>query len=251
MAIKGKGKTRGRQPARAPRREPIQVKKPLFLRRWVQISMALIAGFLAMMLLVWVSNGLRQQRADTKSKAEASAQRAAAEQWKSTVEGALGTLGTISPGTTPVLLSQIGTTITALQNGDVPKGTAATLKTLQDQAKAAAGPLDAYRLVDHVSGKGMSEGQVDWFLNSQKRIVQALALYRESAATAALAIDATGVLRKAIAARAFDIKTTADAILKDGWSDYQNALASVSIVQTPALTGLPGVTGPGAPIPTG
>jgi hypothetical protein len=248
MAIKGKGKTKGRQPARAPRRAPVEVKAPLFLRRRVQVSVALIVGFLVMMFLVWATNGLRKQRADKKTTTEASQQRAAGEKWKSTVEGALGTLGTLSPGTDPILLSQIGTTITALQKGDVPKGAAATLQTAQDQAKSAADPLDAYGLVDQIGSKGMSEGQVDWFLNSQKRIVQALELYRESAATAVLAIDATGGQRKAIAARALDIKATADAILKDGWSDYQNALASVSIVQTPALTGLPGVTGAG---PTG
>lgn len=247
MAIKGKGKTRGRQPARAPRRAPVEVKKPFFLRGGVQISLAVIAGFLAMMLLVWVTNGLRQQRANKKATTEASEQRAAAEKWKSTVEGALGTLGTISPGTNPVLLSQIGTAITALQKGEVPKGAAATLQTAQDQAKSAADPIDAYKLVDQIRGKGMSEGQVDWFLNSQRRIVQALELYRESAATAALAIDATGGQRKAIAARANDIKATADAILKDGWSDYQNALGSIGIVQTPALSGLTGPTGAGAP----
>jgi hypothetical protein len=247
MAIKGKGKTRSRQPARAPRRAPVEVKAPFFLRRGVQVVVALIAGFLVMMFLVWATNGLRKQRADKKATTEASQQRAAAEKWKSTVEGALGTLGTIAPGTDPVLLSQIGTTITALQNGDVPKGAAATLQTAQDQAKAAADPLDAYGLVDQIGGKGMSSGEVDWFLNSQKRIVQALELYRESAAVAALAIDATGGQRKAIAARALDIKAAADAILKDGLSDYQNALGSAGIAQTPSLTGLPGVTGAGGP----
>jgi hypothetical protein len=247
MAIKGKGKTRGRQPARAPRRAPVEVKKPFFLRRGVQLSVALLAGFLVMMFLVWATNGLRQQRADKKTTTEASEQRAAAEKWRGTVEGSLGALGTLSPGTDPVLLSQIGTAITALQKGDVPKGAAAALQTAQDQAKAAADPLDAYGLVDQIGGKGMSVGQVDWFLNSQKRIVQALELYRESAAIATFAIDATGGQRKAISARALDIKVTADSILKDGWGDYQNALASVGINETPTVPGLPGATGAGAP----
>ncbi|MEP6973593.1 MAG: hypothetical protein ABI869_05550 [Actinomycetota bacterium] len=247
MAIKGKGKTRGRQPARAPRRAPVDVKTPLFLRRGVQVSLALIAGFLLMMLLVWVTNGLRKQRADKKATTEASEQRAAAEKWKSTVEGSLGTLGTLAPGTDPVLLSQIGSVITALQKGGSLKGAAAALQAAQDQAKAAADPLAAYGLGDQVGGTGMSLGQVDWFLNSQKRIVQALELYRQAAATAALAVDATGEQRKVIADRAIDLKASADALLKDGWSDYQNALGSVSIVQTPALTGLTGATGPGAP----
>lgn len=247
MAIKGKGKTRGRQPTRAPRRAPVEVKAPFFQRRGVQVSSSIVASVLVMIFLIWVTNGLRQQRADKKAKTEASEQRAAAEKWKSIVEGALGSLGTITAGADPVLLSQVGTAITALQKGDVPKGVAGELQTAQGQAKSAADPIDAYALVDQITGKGMSEGQVDWFLNSQRRIVQALELYRESAATAALAIDATGAQRKAIAARALDIKATADAILKDGWSDYQNALGSVGIVQTPALAGLTGATGPGAP----
>lgn len=246
MAIKGKGKTRGRQPARAPRRAPVEVKTPFFLRRRVQIFVALIAGFLMMMFLVWATNGLRKQRADKMATTEASDQRTAAEKWKTTVEGALGTIGTLS-GAEPVLLSQIGTTITALQKGDVPKGTADTLQAAQDQAKSAADSLTAFGLRDQVGDKGMSTGQVEWFLNSQQRIVQALELYRESAATAALAIDATGGQRKAIAARALNIKVIADAILKDGWSDYQNALGSAGIVQAPSLTGLTGATGPGAP----
>ena len=64
MAIKGKGKTKGRQPARAPRRAPVEVKPPFFMRRRVQVALAFVVGILVMMLAVWITNGLRQQRAD-------------------------------------------------------------------------------------------------------------------------------------------------------------------------------------------
>ena len=43
MAIKGKGKTRSRPPARAPRPIPVVVKPPFFRRRWVQVVGAFLA----------------------------------------------------------------------------------------------------------------------------------------------------------------------------------------------------------------
>jgi ferric-dicitrate binding protein FerR (iron transport regulator) len=101
MAIKGKGKTKGRQPARAPRRAPVEVKPPFFMRRRVQVVLAFVAGILAMMLAVWITNGLRQQRADDKAATEAAQQRAAGQKWKTQVESEFGKIGTISPGAPP------------------------------------------------------------------------------------------------------------------------------------------------------
>ncbi len=242
MAIKGKGRTKGRQPARAPRRAPVEVKPPLFQRRWVQVSLAFVAGILAMMLLIWVTNGLRQQRADDEAATEASAQRAAGQQWKSQVEGALGAVGTLSPGAPPVVFADLSTTIAALQDGDVPDGAKAKLQQAQDDAASAAEPLEAFALSDEVRDIGMSEGQVSWFLNSQVRIVQAMELYGQAAATAALALDAEGDQRVAIADSAAAIEDSAAEILQDGWSDYQNALGSVEIFDSP-LTSLTGPTG--------
>ena len=43
MAIKGKGKTKSRPPARAPRPAPVVRKPPFFARRWVQVVAALVS----------------------------------------------------------------------------------------------------------------------------------------------------------------------------------------------------------------
>ena len=66
MAIKGKSRTKSRpkQVARAPRREPVVVKPPLFQRRWLQLTAAFILGVLAMSIVVWVSHGVHRQRAE-------------------------------------------------------------------------------------------------------------------------------------------------------------------------------------------
>jgi hypothetical protein len=243
MAIKGKGKTRGRPPARAPRRAPVEVKPPLFVRRRVQVSAAFIAGLLVLVAVVWVTNGLRQQRADDEAATEASEQRTAGQAWKSQVEGALGKVGSLSPGVPPVLFSAVSGAIASLQKGDGPKDAAAVLKDARSNAKLAIDPLQSYDLVGQVGGKGMSTGQTDWFLNSQTRFVQSLQLYQQAASLAALALEASGDQRTALADRAAALAASAAEILQNGWQDYQNALASVQIVETPALGGLTGPTG--------
>jgi hypothetical protein len=244
MAIKGKGKTRGRQAARAPRRAPVEVKPPLFLRRGVQVSCAFVAGLLLMVLVVWITDGLRQQRADDKAATQASEQRAAGQKWKSQVEGALGKVGTLSPGQPPVVFSNLATAVSGLRKGDVPHGAAAVLTQAQADAKLAIDPLKNYDLTSQVRDIGMDEGQASWFLNSQTRIVEALELYEQAAKNAALAIDAPDDQRAALADSVAAIQTKAAQILREGWSDYTNALASVNIVETPPLTSLTGPSGP-------
>jgi hypothetical protein len=243
MAIKGKGKTKGRQASRAPRRAPVEVKPPFFLRRGVQVTLAFVAGLLLMVFAVWVTNYLRQQRADDRASTHASEQRAAGQEWKSQVEGALGKVGTLSPGAPPALFPDMGTTISGLEKGHVPDGAATTLKQAQADAKAAIAPLKAYKLSDAVRDIGMDAEQVSWFLNSQTRIVEALELYQQVAANAALAITAPNDQRAAIASGAAAIQDRAAEILQDGWTDYTNALGSVQIVESPPLTSLTGPTG--------
>jgi hypothetical protein len=240
MAIKGKGKTRGRQPARAPRRAPVEVKPPLFLRRWVQVSLAFVAGFLVMVLVVWVTNGLRQQRADDDAATQASDQRAAGQKWKSEVEAALGKLAPLSPGAPPVIFAELTTTISSLQKGDVPDDATTTIRAAQADGKLAIDPLEKYDLSAQIRDIGMDGGQVSWFLNSQTRFVQALKLYEQAAASASLALAAPEDDREALADGAAAIRDRAEEILQDGWTDYQNALGSVQIVEAP----LPGLTGP-------
>ena len=242
MAIKGKGKTKGRQPARAPRRAPVEVKPPFLMRRRVQVLLAFVAGILAMMLAVWITNGLRQQRADDKAATEAAQQRAAGQKWKTQVESEFGKIGTISPGAPPALFPDLTTTIAALQKGKVPDGATSTLTTTQAGAKSAAANLKAYKLADSVRDIGMDEGQVSWFLNSQARYVQALQLYEQAAVIAALAVDAPDAQRADIVDSAAAIQKEADAALQAGYNDYQNALASVQIFDSP-LTSLTGPTG--------
>ncbi len=237
MAIKGKGKTKSRPPARAPRREPVEVKPPFFLRRRVQVIGAFLAGIMVMVLGTWVTNGLRQQNADDQAKADASKQRSAGLAWQSTVETALGAIGTIAPGAPPTILPTVGTTIAAIQKGKVPPDAAKTLQQAQDDAKGAIDAISKVKLADEIRDKGFTVGEVNYFLNSQARIVEALQLYSRAASVATIAADASGGTQAALADEAASIQATADQILQEGWSDYQQALFASGISQSPVAGG--------------
>ena len=62
MAIKGKGRTKTRQPVRAPRRGPVPVPVPFARRRSVQVVSAFVTGLLVFWGGVWLTNGLRALR---------------------------------------------------------------------------------------------------------------------------------------------------------------------------------------------
>jgi hypothetical protein len=249
VAIKGKGKTKGRPPARAPRRAPVMVKPPFFVRRWVQVSLAFVAGLLLMVFAIWVTNYQRQQHADDTAATQASQQRAAGQKWKTQVEGALGKVGSLSPGAPPTVFPDLGATISGLQKGKVPDGAKSTLEQARADATRAVDPLKSFDLTGQVGDIGMTPEQVSWFLNSQTRIVQALQLYEQAAADAELAIAAPDDQRAPVADAAAAVQDKAAEILQDGWEDYQNALGSVEIFDSPLIppTGPTGATGPTGP----
>jgi len=81
----------------------------------------------------------------------------------------------------------------------------------------------------------MTEGQANYFLNSQVRIAEALDLYRQAAAVATLAAAAAETDLAPLVKRAKELEASAAQILGEGWNDYQQALLSVQITEAPGL----------------
>jgi len=244
MAIKGKGKTRTRQVARAPRHEPVEVKPPLLMRRWVQLVGACVAGVLVVLIAIWVTNGLRSDRAKHDATAQASAQREAGTKWKTELEGQIRAAGgSVVPDspTAPTMFTSVGDAITGLQKGQPPAHAADALSKAEDAAATGNKALTGFALSDAVRGKGFDVATVNYFLNSQQLIAQSFELYRQAASLAALALDATGAEQKTLAKHAADLKASADQLFAQGWSAYQQALYAAHVVQTPL--GAPGGAG--------
>jgi hypothetical protein len=248
MAIKGKtkGRSRGRAPARAPRREPVAIKPAFVQRRWVQLVAAAIAGAFAVVMVVWVTNGLRQERADTEEADAAATRRAAAQEWQDTLEGEVGKLGSISPGVPPTVLVPLSGAIDDLADGKAPQGTDATIEDALTLTRAAAEKLDGYDLTTTIADQGFDVEETNYFLNSQGKVVHGLKLYEQSALLAQEALAAEGQERVALARRAVAVREIATSLLNDGWNDYLQAMYAVGLTQVAQPTGIiPGViTGP-------
>jgi len=229
MAIKGKGKTKSRQVAKAPRREPVAVPKPFAQRRWVQVVAAFMIGVLVMMFVIWVTNGMRQSRANDQAAQDASSRRLAMQQWQSTLEGQVGTVGQIQPGQAPAVAPQVTAAAAALAAGKDSPTTAADLKSAQDALKAAAGALDTYALADIIRDKGFDASQVETILTSRNQILAGIRGYQEAARLALLALAAEGDTRTSLGQAAKSVADAAGPLLEDGWRQYQNALAAAGM----------------------
>ena len=237
MAIKGKAKARSRpkQVARAPRREPVEVKPPLFQRRWVQLSGVFVLGLLAMAVVVWVWSGLHREHQQREAANAASIKRAAAQRWETTVSDTLTRyVGTSSqPGLVPTAFPEMGAALTSMKKGSPPAGAAEVFSKAATNAQAAANALTKFGVVDTIRNKGFTAEQATAFADSSDELVAALNLYQQAAQTAGAAVKADGALRTELTALAQETQTRATAALQQAWSTYQDALSGGGIVQTP------------------
>ena len=120
MAIKGKGRTKSRSPARAPRPAPVVRKPPFFARRWVQVVGAMLAGMGIVTIVVWATNGLRVDDAAKARDATAANVRRVVQEWQTTVDGTLSKGGLGSTGGGPgqiTILPSLSTSVTTLAGG--------------------------------------------------------------------------------------------------------------------------------------
>ena len=176
MAIKGKTrsktKAKGHLAGRPPRREPVPVPVPFFLRRWVQLVAVFLLGVGVLAMGVWVTNGLRQDR-DEKAAAAAAATRAAAlQKWQSEVEVQLGTVaqmqsgsGTLQP---PPVSPEVGAAVDALAQGKKPTSKPQDLKKTADAVNDIAVKTKPHKMRvgyhNHTTDFNRIDGEYWWNL---------------------------------------------------------------------------------------
>jgi hypothetical protein len=232
MAIKGKTKTRSKRPqARAPRREPVPVPKPVYSRRWVQLTAAFLLGIGVLLFAGWVRGNLRDDRARDKAARELAAQRQVVQEWKGIVEGQVSTVGQIQTGSLqpPAVASGVTAALSALSQGKDKGVTADALAKTRKALKAAADQIETFTLSEAISGKGFEGGPAEFLLTSQTELAGALHAYEDAARLAQLALAADKETRTDIAVAAQSVAGRAAGLLQTGWNQYQNALASVQL----------------------
>ena len=229
MAIKGKSKPKGksRTVARAPRHEPVTVKPPMFQRRWIQLTAFFVLGVIALAIFVWVTNGLRSDRATNDAQAAAATRLAAANAGQREVESAIGNVGTVSSaGQPPVIFADTNAAIDALKKGSSPAGATATFDKAVKDAKTAIDSLTKFDVAGTIRNQGFDEAQALFFTDSKDRLVNALTLYQKAAQAGKLAAQADVAQAASITALADELRSAANTEFQQAWTTYGEALVS-------------------------
>jgi hypothetical protein len=240
MAIKGKGRTRTKQPVRAPRRGPVPVPVPFARRRGVQAVAAFVAGLLVFWGGVWLTNGLREQDRTARNEEQELLRRRAGSSWQSLVETELGTIGTLEEGSPPVILPQVRAVLTGLAGG-TPTDAVTTLKDAASDAGGVSDAIETYALSSSLSGKGFDRGEVLRFLSARDELVTSLHLIREVALLGVAAARLDTKDRGPVLDRAGSLLAEADATIARFQTHHVEALTAAGIQPPqPTLPGLPG-----------
>jgi hypothetical protein len=237
MAIKGKGKTKPKQAARAPRREPVPVKPPFFQRGWVRALAAFLAGLAVMAVAWWAWENLDQQSNTKDAAAEQTLQRDAVSAWgKGNLEPTVTSVGQLQGGGSPQIATSVGTALEALKQGGDPGVTPEDLTSLADELDKAAGKLDRFELSDTIADHGFDKAQVDLITTVQSEVADGLRSFAVAARLTARAIeDPRDEDLAAAAQEAFD---TGEGLVQRGWNSYTNIAAQAGVPLQP-LQGLP------------
>lgn len=236
MAIKGKGRTRTRQPVRAPRRGPVPVPVPFFRRRGVQVLAAFLAGVLVFWGGIWLTNGLRAQDTSERNREQELLRRRAGAAWENLVATEVGAIGQLAEGRPPVILPQVREILSGLAE-NTPKDAVSTLQTAAKDAKDAIDGIERYELSSSLADKGFDQGQVLRFLSAREELLDAIGLTRHAALIGVLAADLEGRDRRTALARAAGILTDADTATLRFQTHQSEALAAAGIIRQPTLPG--------------
>jgi hypothetical protein len=236
MAIKGKGRTRARQPIRAPRRDPVPVPVPFARRKGVQLTAAFVAGLLVFWGGIWLTNGLREEQTSEEDRTVALQRRQAGAAWNDLVEAEVGKIGTVQQGRPPVILPEVRTTIGELRRDD-PENAARDLQAAADRAEEVAGAIDRFDLTAAIRDKGFDQAGVLRFLSARDQLIAAIELSREAALLGVVATELEGDVRKDALERAESLLSKADAAVAHFYEDHTEAMAAAGIVQQPTFPG--------------
>ena len=236
MAIKGKGRTKTKQPVRAPRRGPVPVPVPFAKRRGVQALAAFLAGLLVFWGGIWLTNGLREQDRAARADAQELQRRRAGSAWKTFIETQVRTIGTVEEGSPPVVLPQLRATLAGLGER-TPKDAVSTLQDAATGARTVSREIESYDLPGAISGKGFDRGEALQFLSARDEIVTSLSLMREAALLGVAAARLDEADRAGVLGRAQSLLALADAAMGRFQTHQLEALSAAGFNPQPGLPG--------------
>lgn len=225
MAIKGKGRTRGRRVVAAPPRPAIVVrKKPFYKRRSVWIA----AGAVALAAILFgVFLGIRSRT----ERAEREREVAAMDTFTNMVRNGF------PPGARPVppsgyeLFPELREDLGKLAGGELSAEEASQKgERLEQQARASAEKIDPI-VVREVIPEEFPQTRLD-LIDSQFMMVQALNLYERVGGLMRSAADAAAPAKKALGRQATQLASSAETLFNRGYQALVNERIRLGIHQS-------------------
>jgi hypothetical protein len=223
MAIKGKGRTRPKQPARAPRREAVPVKPPFAQRTWVKATAAFIAGVFLVSTCWWVWENLDKDRNADRAAEARTQQQQTIQAWKTELQTDLADVAQMEGGSVPQIATPLQPALDALDKNEDPGVTAAAMETLGGQLDDAAAKLAKFSIADAITDHdAFTQDQVQVMTAAHAEMVAALRSFAVAANLTRLAVAAPANQKDLVAA-ANEAMTTGQELLTSGWAKYSNA----------------------------
>lgn len=214
----------------------MEVPRPFFTRRWVQLVLVFLLGLGVFWTGVWATNGLRDERDRQGQQEQAQERRQALQSWKAQVDSSLGAVAQPRDPLPPAIGDGIRKVAKSIEAGkELPEGTADQLVALADMLGKGADALEAYKLSDSIRDRGFGVDRVNTITVSRTEMVQALRLYATAASLASDATQAEPAASKAMGTRGLQILDAADAIFADAWRGYQLVLGDAGLL-TPGVS---------------
>jgi hypothetical protein len=239
VAIKGKGRSKRRGVAAAPKPVYVKPKRPLLGRRWFQVT---VLSVIVVGAVAGVVTALLIKHHDNQIRARTAAEKSITQRFGTTVDTDLSGVGQpfqteFSPF--PTLSS------------DISQFEAGTLSVSAAESKAsgyAKAARDAAAAIQKIPTSQMIQGYAALvpLSDAQNSLSQALQVYEQVADQFRLAVRATGTQQRAFLAHTSALATVASSIFSSGYQKLVNVRSMFGLLTTAAPP--QGLTPTGVPL---
>jgi len=225
MAIKGKGRSKRRGVAAAPKPVYVEPKRPLLGRRWFQITVLVV---IVLGAAAGVTAGLIVKHNSNRAKALKAVETSITQRFGTLVDSDLSGVG--QPFQTQfTAFPQLATDITDFKSGKLTASQAET-----KSAGYATAARDAAASLQKIPTATMIQGHADLvpLSDSQNLLGEALQVYEQVADQFKLATAATGFEQRALLAHASKLQLVAQRIFGDGYQKLTNVRGLFNLLST-------------------
>lgn len=239
MAIKGKGRSKRRGVAAAPKPVYVQPKHPWYLKRRFWITAGIVAAVAAVVgITIAVIVGTHDRHQREARAALRRTERSIVQRFGDQVDSALSPVGKGATLTSFQPFPDFSSYIGEFQKGNLT--TKVVVKQADTYSTQAATALAAVQKIDGASMIGAHAVDLNDLVNGQTEIVHGLQIYQQVADGLKLAAQASGSQRKDLITHTTSLLTIASSVFNEGYQAIVGLRARFGLVSlNPSVSGSP------------